>query len=240
MTPNLTVPLVLGVAFLAAFTRSALGFGDALIAMPLLTMLIGIRMATPLVALAASTIAISIFSQAWRDADLRAAWRLILSSLVGIPIGLFFLKRAPQTLVEALLSVVLVGFGLYNLFVPRLPVLANEKLSYLFGFVAGILGGAYNTNGPPVVVYATLRRWEPARFRATLQGYFLPTGLTVAISHGLAGFWTRPVLQLYLYALPVILLAVFIGGHVNRRVSGGQFHRLVYAALVAIGLLLLV
>ena len=41
-----------------------------------------------------------------------------------------------------------------------------------FGFFAGILGGAYNTNGPPVVIYGSLRKWSPATFRATLQGYF--------------------------------------------------------------------
>jgi hypothetical protein len=29
-------------------------------------------------------------------------------------------------------------------------------------------------NGPPLVIYGALRRWTPERFRATLQGYFLP------------------------------------------------------------------
>jgi len=232
--------LVLTVIFISAFTRSALGFGDALIAMPLLAMIVGMQMATPLVALVASTIAITILIGAWRRVDIKAAWRLIVSSLVGIPLGLFFLKAAPESVVKALLGIVLIGFGLYNLVAPKLPTMNNERLSYLFGLVAGILGGAYNTNGPPVVVYGVLRRWSPESFRATLQGYFLPTGLMITLSHGLAGLWTPAVLRLYVYALPITVAAVFIGGRVNKRVPSGQFNRIIYACLIVIGALLFV
>jgi uncharacterized membrane protein YfcA len=228
---------VIAIILLSTFTRSALGFGDALIAMPLLAMVVGITTATPLVAMAASTIAIMILSRAWRDVNIRAAWRLILSSLVGIPIGLYFLKNAPEAIVKAVLGIVLIGFGLYNLISPKLPHLRNEKLSYLFGFGAGILGGAYNANGPLVVVYSALRRWSPGNFRATLQGYFFPTGFTVLISHGLADLWTPSVLRLYLYALPVILMGVIVGEIVNRRFSVDRFYNIVYIALILMGIL---
>jgi uncharacterized membrane protein YfcA len=230
--------LVVVIIFLSTFTRSALGFGDALIAMPLLAMVVGMTTATPLVAMAASTIAIMILSRAWRDVNFRAAWRLVLSSLVGIPIGLYFLKTAPDSIVRAVLGIVLIGFGLYNLVAPKLPHLRNEKLSFLFGFPAGILGGAYNANGPLVVVYSALRRWSPESFRATLQGYFFPTGFTVLISHGLAGLWTPTVLRLYLYALPVIMAGVLVGEVVNRKFSVGRFYTIVYAALILMGILL--
>ena len=239
---SLTTPIlpVLAILFLSAFTRSALGFGDALIAMPLLALMVDMQVATPLVAFAAPTIALTILLTEWRSVDIRAAWRLIVSSLMGIPLGLFFLKNAPEPLVKAILGLVLIGFGLFKLAVPQVITLRSDKLAYVFGLLAGILGGAYNTNGPPVVVYGTLRGWSPESFRSTLQCYFLPTGLMILIGQGLAGLWTPTVLRLYAYALPVILLAIFVGGKVNRRVSGGQFHRIVYGFLVLIGALLFV
>jgi hypothetical protein len=236
----LGVVAVLSVVFLGAFARSALGFGDALIAMPLLALMVGMKTATPLVALASSTIAATILMGAWRRVELQVVWRLILSTLVGIPIGLFFLKVAPEGVAKSVLGVVLVAFGLYSLVRPNLPTLGSEKLSYVFGFVAGILGGAYNTNGPPVVVYGALRDWSPEGFRATLQGYFFPTGLVVLISHGLAGLWTPRVLRLYIYTLPVIVIATLLGGRVNRMISGGQFNRIVYSFLILVGILLFV
>jgi uncharacterized membrane protein YfcA len=234
---SLIVP-VLFILFISTFTRSALGFGDALIAMPLLALVLGMQIATPLVAFGASTIALAILLGEWRSVDIKAAWRLILSSLVGIPIGLFFLKTAPESVINGGLGVLLIAFGLLNLINPKLPTFRNEKLAYVFGLVAGVLGGAYNTNGPPVVVYGTLRRWSPDSFRSTLQAYFLPTGGTILISHGLAGLWTPDVLRLYVYALPFIMLAIYLGGRVNKVISSGRFNRIIYASLVVMGALL--
>ena len=195
--------IVMGILFLSTFIRSALGFGDALIAMPLLTMVVGLQVATPLTAMGATTIAISILLRSWKKVDIKAAWRLVLTTWIGIPIGIYFLKAAPDLIVKSLLGILITGFGLYNLIVPNLPRLRNENWAYLTGIIAGILGGAYNTNGPPVVIYGMLRRWDPEKFRATLQGYFLPTGLAILISHGVSGMWTGEVLNLYLFSLPL-------------------------------------
>jgi uncharacterized membrane protein YfcA len=230
--------LVLSVLFLSAFARSALGFGDALLAMPLLALIVGIGTATPLVALAASTIAVTILLRAWRQVDVKATWRLIVSTFVGIPLGLTLLKTAPEGVVKGMLGVVLIGFGMYNLIKFQLPKLKNERLSYLFGFVAGVLGGAYNTNGPPVVIYGVMREWSPERFRATLQGYFLITGGTILISHGIAGMWTPEVLRLYVCGLPVIIGGVVIGGCVHHKATGEQFKWAVNTFLVVMGVLM--
>ncbi len=97
----------------------------------------------------------------------------MLTTWIGIPIGIYFLKAAPDVIVKSLLGIIITGFGLYNLIVPNLPRLLNEYWAYLTGLIAGILGGAYNTNGPPVVVYGMLRRWDSEKFRITLQRYFL-------------------------------------------------------------------
>jgi uncharacterized membrane protein YfcA len=231
---------VLAILFVSTFTRSSLGFGDALIAMPLLTQVVGSQTASPLVAFGASTIAITILLGGWQRVDMRAAWRLVVSSLVDIPIGLFFLKTAPESIVKVILGVVLIGFSLYNLIAPRLLAVQSDKLAYAFGLVAGILGGAYNANGPPVVIYGTLRRWSPDQFRASLQAYSLPTGLAILIGNALAGLWTATVLRLYAYALPGMMLAIFLGGRLNRVIPGGQFNRVVYVVLIVMGVLLFV
>jgi uncharacterized membrane protein YfcA len=238
-SPPLILP-VLTILFLSTLTRSTFGFGDALVAMPLLTLLIGIKIASPLVALFSTTIALVIVGGNWRSIDLKAAWRLILASLVGIPFGLMLLKLAPEAFVKGILGGLLILFGLYNLSRPVLPALDQPGWAYGFGFVAGVLGGAYNTNGPPVVIYGAMRRWLPTRFRATLQGYFVPTGGLIAISHGLGGLWSYEVLRLYLLALPLVLIAIFLGGKLNRRFPPGRFEKFLYLALILLGLLLII
>jgi hypothetical protein len=131
-------------------------------------------------------------------------------------------------------------FGLYNLSSLHLPTLHKPVYAYPIGFLSGILGGAYNTNGPPIIVYGVLSRWPPDRFRATLQGYFLATGLLIWAGHGIAGLWTPHVLHLFFYSIPVVLLAVWLGSKLSQRIPPGRFNRIIYAALVGVGLVLIV
>ena len=105
--------------------------------------------------------------------------------------------------------------------------------------MAGLLGGAYNTNGPPVVVYGTLRQWTPPQFRATLQGYFVPTGVFILASHALCSLWTTKVFCLYLASLPPLVVAVVLGGLLARILPKGKFDRYVHVLLIAIGVSLL-
>jgi len=231
--------LVPAVLFLSSLTRAAFGFGDALLAMPLLAMLVGVRTAAPLVALVAGVLAASILISSWRHVRPASAWRLILGGLAGIPLGLWFLRGAHETLMKLALAAGLIAYSAYSLIRPRLPRLKNDNPAFLFGFAGGILGGAYNTNGPPVVIYGALRRWSPASFRATLQGYFLPSGLLILAGHGAAGLWTTRVLHLFLISLPATLAAVWLGERINRRIPPGRFDRLVNGILLLIGGLLL-
>jgi uncharacterized protein len=230
---------VLLVLFASTFIRATFGFGDALLAMPLLTMLIGLRAATPLVALVAGVIAVSILVRHWRDVQIRSAWRLVLSSALGIPLGLLLLKGVHETATTLVLGAGTLAYAVYALVRPRMSPLGSERAAFPFGFVAGILGGAYNVNGPAVVIYGTLRRWPPATFRATLQGYFLLTNALIMAGHCAAGLWTPPVLGLFLRALPVVIVAVLAGERLHRALPQGKFERAILVLLAAAALLLL-
>lgn len=224
----------------AAFFRSFSGFGDAVLAMPLLTLILGLKTATPTIALVATTIAITILLKNWRLADLKATFRLIISSCFGIPLGIFFLKQEEEPLMKSILGGILILYGLYRLSTPVVKKIGDSvHLSCLFGFIAGVLGGAFNTNGPPVVIYGNLRGWPPRLFRATLQGYFLPTGFFIALGHGVSGLWTPLVFRYYLMALPFVLLAIFLGGRLNALLTTHRFDRLINLILILMGCLLL-
>lgn len=116
----------------------------------------------------------------------------------------------------------------------------DDRLAWLFGFGAGVLGGAYGMNGPPLVVYGSLRHWSAEHFRATLQGYFLPASLLGMCGYWLAGLWTPAVTRNYLWSLPLALAAIFLGREVNKRLRGRSFLRYVHAGLLLVGTVLLI
>jgi uncharacterized membrane protein YfcA len=239
METLLNPPLIIAVVtilFISALVRSTFGFGDALLSMPLLAFFMPLSTATPLVALVAMTIAMAILTKKWREVKWNSAWRLILFTWIGIPIGLLFLKGMHETVLKLILALLLVLFALFRLTHARGWEIKSERLAPIFGLIAGILGGAYNTNGPPVIIYGSLRKWTPESFRATLQGYFLPTGLAIVVGHAMTGLWERQVFQLYCMGIPFVLIAVWLGGRLHVRLSQRVFHRLVYLLLLCIGL----
>jgi uncharacterized membrane protein YfcA len=230
---------VLGVIFLATLIRSAFGFGEALVAVPLLALLIPVEQAVPLATLVSITVALIVLAQDWQKVHGQSAWRLILSTFAGIPLGVWLLQGAAEGVVKAVLAVVIMVFSTYCLASRRPVELKDDGWAWLFGFSAGVLGGAYGMNGPPLVVYGTLRRWSAEQFRATLQGYFLPASMAGMCGYWLTGLWVPAVTRYYLLCLPLAVTAIFLGRAINRRLKGPRFVLCIHAGLVVVGAVLL-
>src|SRR5215510_7631062 len=134
---------------LCAFMRAAVGFGEALLAIPLLSMLMSISTASPVVTLAGLTMSLSLLVVNRETVDFPSARRLIAASLVGIPFGVVLLHMAPERVVKGVLGLGLVVYGVYNLLTPGVPAVHHEKYAWPFGFLAGVLGGGLQHQWPP-------------------------------------------------------------------------------------------
>ena len=194
----------------------------------------------PLAVLLSITIAGVVVAQDWREIHFRSAGGLLLATLPGLPCGLLLLTSHHQSLVKGALGIVILTFAAFSQ-LGRAPQLDRDRPGWLFacGFFAGVLGAAYGMNGPPLVVYGSMRRWTARHFRATLQAYFLPASLLAMTGYWLAGLWIPEVTRDYLLCLPVMVPAVFLGRAINRRLHGNLFLRLIYAGLACVGVLLL-
>jgi uncharacterized membrane protein YfcA len=230
---------VICVLFVSTLVRSTFGFGDAIIAMPILVMVLGVKLATPLVALAAPVISISILIHHWEKVSFKSIWPLIVSTIVGIPIGLLYLEGVSEKLVKIILAVLIISYTLFKMFSNGKIYLKNDRLAPLFGLLSGILGGAYNTNGPAIVIYGSLRKWQPENFRAILQGVFLPTNILIVAGHGLTGLWTKTVWQYFSMALPLMILAIFLGSKLNKKIPTERFIKYINFFLFLLGITLL-
>ncbi|MFP4529511.1 MAG: sulfite exporter TauE/SafE family protein [Candidatus Kapaibacterium sp.] len=223
----------------AAMVRSTFGFGDALVAMPLLSLFLSVKTASPVVAAMAIVISIPIIIANWQKARVRATWQLVAFSIIGIPIGVIYLKGAGEDLVKIVLAIILIIFSAYKLWRPEMLSLRSDRAAPLFGVISGMLGGAYNTNGPPIIIFGTLRGWDPLQFRAILQGVFLPTNIFIVAGHVAAGLWTPEVVTLFLWSLPVLAVALLAGSRLSQRLDPVRFSRYIYIFLIVIGFVLL-
>ncbi len=231
--------VVFVVMLISAFTQTLTGFGSALVSMSILPSLLGIQVASPLVALMAITLETILLIRLRGAINFKAVWRMSLASLIGIPIGLTLARSINEDVVLTVLGLILVGYSLYALIAPRLPELKHPAWAFGFGFVGGILSGAYNVAGPAAVIYGNCRRWQPDEFRSNLQAFFLVNDTFVLINHGLVGNLKPIVWNYYLVALPAILLGIFFGLKLDRRINPEVFRKMVQVLLIVMGLRLI-
>lgn len=235
MTPFLIAIVV----FVAAFLQSLSGFGFAVIIMPLITLMVGLQTAAPLVA----TIALTVYTInviRFRHAINRdEVLRLAAASAFGVPVGIWVLANVNETVVKAVLGLLLVTFALYGLLRPTANWALSRQWVYPTGFVAGCLGGAYNTPGPPAIVYGSLRQWPRDEFRAAMQTLFLVNAMLVVTSHFLTHNLTVEVLSLYLYAVPALALGILLAARMDSKVDRRRFRTLVNVMVLLLGALLI-
>ena len=225
--------------FFAFLTFGLTGFGSGLIGMALLTPALGVATAAPMFALIAICGECLMFIRYRQHIQLQSVWRLALASLVAIPFGILIIPRLNEHLVLIIFGLVVAGYGCYSLFMPHLPQLVNRRWGFVFGFASGLLTGAYNSGGPPLVIYGNLSKWAREEFKSNLPGMFILNSIVVITSHALAGHYTQPVLENVLIGLPAMLVGLFVGWSLDKRVNPETFRKMVLFLLVVIGVRLI-
>lgn len=236
----LTTALMVLAVFLGALTRATFGFGEAVVAMPLLALLpVGLHTSASLVGLAGLAVAMLSLLGGIRRVDRAVLARLSLGTLVGIPLGLALQLVLPASVTMSVLGALLVVYGLQGLRSVRPRNHVGLGWAYPTGVVAGALGSAYNFAGAPVAVYGSARSWDPAAFRGTLQAHFAIAGVLIVSAQAASGMWTPRVPGLFAVSLPAIALATWCGHRLHRHIPAARFARAVYGLVLALGLVLL-
>jgi uncharacterized membrane protein YfcA len=238
MPPEI-LPIII-ISFIATIVRSTFGFGESLVAVPLFALVVPLDVAVPLSVLISLFVAIVVVVQDHKAIHIKSAGSLILYALLGIPIGLLILKYGNEHWGKIGLGSLIISYSIYTLLARNALHLETDNHFWLFicGFLSGILGGAYGLNGPPLVVYGNMRRWSAQHFRATLQAYFLPASLIGTVGYLVQGLFGWMLIKYFLFCLPVVLPAIFLGRYFNRKLKG-PFFNYVYWGLIFIGCLLI-
>ncbi|WP_456430980.1 sulfite exporter TauE/SafE family protein [Thermosulfuriphilus sp.] len=225
--------------FLGAFVHGLAGFGFALVAVPLLAFAYPLKAVVPLVAINGLIINLLLFYTLRGHFRLKMISPLLWGALPGIFIGVRALKQVPENPLRALLALILTAYGLFGLFSPQLRLCLRPSWGYLFGLMAGALGAALNTPGPPVVIYISLLALTKEEIKVALQGFFSILAVVIVGLYLAGGLITPFVIKWFLFSLPGVLLGLFGGHRLYGHLSETGYRRLIYFLLIALGLLVL-
>jgi uncharacterized membrane protein YfcA len=222
---------------LGAVVQATVGFGFALLMVPIVSVVAG-----PKVAVVTMT-AIGLPLSGWNAFRWRAhiqvpeAARVTVASLIGMPIGALLLTKANDAVLTALVGavVLVLTVALWRRF--ALP--AGRRSEYAAGAVAGALATSVGTSGPPVVIAFQAAGLEPEPFRATLAAAFLAEGVIALAAFWAVGLVDAEVGRGVLVGVPAMILGVVIGESLFRRLDHGGFRAFVLFLLALSGTLAL-
>lgn len=215
------------------------GFGIALVAMAFLPWLMSPVTAIVVLTVYAFVFSIVVVVQLRRDLTPRALVDLFIGTVAGTPIGVWVLASLPVTALNRLIGLVLVVVVALELrgVMPR--HLGGRGWGFATGFLSGVIGGAVGTPGPPVIVYATTQGWSPRTMKANTMGFFVVNQGVILLGYWWAGLLTPEVADVAAsFALPA-LAGVVTGVALFGRLDPARFRRIVFALLLASGLILL-
>ncbi|MFV2074261.1 MAG: TSUP family transporter [Thermoanaerobaculales bacterium] len=219
-----------------------LGFGAGLIAVGALALVLPeLKDVVVLLLLVNLPAELWVVRRSWREISWRRVLVLFVGVAVGIPLGTWFLHWGDPSFLLVVLGLFLVVVGAVFLLSPKargsgLP----SWIAPPTGLLSGLLTGLFGTGGPPLIVYFQLSGADKTAFRSNLMAVFLLMTTVRVPSYAAFGLITAPRLWSALAVMPAVLLGAFIGNHIHLRLAEGTFRRMVSAALVLIGLLLLI
>ncbi|SOB94183.1 sulfite exporter TauE/SafE family protein [Rhodobacter maris] len=220
-----TLFVLLAVSF-AAVLRGIAGFGFAIAAVPVLSLVIPPVEAVTLAVLLQLVIGVQDLWQLRGHAHRPSLLRLSLGALAGTPLGIWALTAlSPDAARVLIAALVLAGLFLLLRYKPRHPH-PHGGLALLAGLAAGAFSGLAAMPGPPAVVYYLGAGTSPAQTRASLLLFFFVTAVIAAPGLWLAGAIDGTALRLTLMALAPMLIGTWAGGLIFRRLNDAQYRRI--------------
>ncbi len=236
-----TLALVAAAIFFAGFVKGATGMGFPLIATPMLTLLLDIRMAIVVLLIPSVVMDLSqIFRRGIPTEMFRRFSSMFLSALAGVFLGTWELTQLPLWTLNLILGSVVVMFAASGLFAFTLttPPRAEWFMSPVMGFVGGLCLGLTNTMGPVMALYLHGLRLEKAEFVKAISTAFIMAKFWQVVAISTWGLFTVEALKLSLFVTGFILASFYVGLRVQDRVPQKMFNRAILALLIGTGIML--
>lgn len=232
----LSLMLFCGAILGAAILRGFSGFGFALAAVPLASMIVAPTKAVAIAVLLQAAVGLRDLAKVRAVLDWPGLKRLSLGALIGTPIGLFGLVYLDAAMIRlAIAMIVVVGV---LLLLPKAHPDAPVRLGLAAptGLLAGLFGGLAAMPGPPVVAYYLSGATPSNVIRATMMVFFFITSLLALPGLALGGLLDGQTLLLSLLAIPIMLAGTTLGGAIFARAPTAAYKPVALTVLIVMAL----
>ena len=161
----------------------------------------------------------------------------LIGSAIGVPLGVALLNWVTAGHLRAGAGMVLIVYGLCDLFVPTLPKYANagRAVEAIVGVFGGVLGGATGLAGIIVTIWSRLHGWSKDEQRAVFQPVGITTFAMIVLWLGGVGLVTQETILLFAIGLPAVLVGTWTGLKLHGKLNDAGFRKGVLMLLLISG-----
>ena len=227
-------------ACVAGAVRGITGFGGAMVMAPALALLLGPKLAVPVVLMLESVAAAPMLVKTRRHVQWNVIGPILLAACVTVPLGALALVAGDPIIIRRAIAITVIVFAFVLLCGWRYTQRPSLATSVGLGAVSGAMQGATSVGGPLVIVYLLSGPDPIETTRANLTLY-----LTVCSLIGVVILWHQGVFDAHAAWTSVLLapgyyVGLVLGLRLFPRFSDTRFRQftLLLLIVVSIGILL--
>ena len=225
--------------FCGGLIKGTLGVGTPLLTVPLMALVLPAQMAVILMAV---PVVVANVWQALKAGPLHAAaarfWPVFIAILVGSYAGVAILARIDERSLLLVVGAVVIAAAILQGSSYRLNLSPSlEKPSgVLFGLASGLVGGLSSMFGPMLIIYlVSIPGLDKERFVATISFLYIACVVPWAIMLWWFGILDQNLVVLSSLATIPVVLGLFVGEALQKRVSDARFRKMVLVVLLLSG-----
>ena len=218
------------------FLRGFLGFGAALLIVPVLTLIVTPVEAVVIFVLMEIPNVIYLMPSALREFELRRISFMILGMLIGIPAGSYILVSVDSNSIKLAISTVVLLLVVMLASGWKIKGKIGPHIMLLTGIIGGTMHGSVGLGGPPFVTILLSRIRNPLKTRANIVMVLNCLSIFTAISLLSYGTINTELLVASCVAAPIYILCTATGSHYFRGRGNEYFKKVALIILAFISL----
>ena len=235
------------IVFTAAVLQSAVGFGFAVVATPLLLLVFDSRDVIQISMLLSASIALLLLPKIIKEVDAALLKRLFVGSLFGIPIGLFFFAYVSLNIIKLTVGIMVILIGAFLFFwgfkngSSRPTQQSGDKTAELsVGLLSGVLTAGIGMPGIPLSIYFNIQNTEKAVVRSTTLAFFIGVYTVTVIAQMLTVKFSTGAVTSALLLAPALLAGIVVGNILHYRINQRLFQLIINIVLLYTGISMVV
>jgi len=234
---------IIAIILVAGTIKVTLGVGFALVATPLLLLVMDADAVVAFIAPLILLQDIIILRQTWKHVPWRSAIFLAISAIVVAPFAALLQTELDPDTLQIAISLIIISAGVILLSGVKFSIKNETGALIVAGGISGALFPLAGISGPPVALFLVNQRWEMTTMRAVLAAFLVALEAVTITTFALRGVVDGESLALDAMMLPVLAVAVVFATILLRHIDSDRYRKAVTGVIVssaALGLISLI